>query len=314
MDEVAEGELENPGVAVIPPALLAFLVVAAPSPRRVGLTASGCDTAFVTEVRQLLAIELKATVGALLDSADETVALACAGDSVAVDVRRAGAPVQSLSVDVSSVGDEFRARTVALLLAETMTSPPPTVAPVAPKPPPVELAPRASTPAPARSAMFTAGFVVRTLERPQLGASIGVELALSRWFGLHVDLVGLTATVPRAGGRVQATSFDVGPGVDVRLILDTVTLRAGPGVRLGVSLLEGRAAEGRIAGTVAGLMWGPQLALGARVAPARLGVAFTVALEAGWWAPKLTGEVFGEGPVEVAGPFGALTVGVGWLP
>lgn len=299
---------------MIPQAVLVVALAASPGVRRVGLTASGCPTSFVTEVRQLLAIELKATVGALLDSAPETVSLECAASVISVEVRRADAAPAPLTIDVSSVGDDSRARTVALVLAEVMSAPPTTVE--VPKAPPPVVEPVTSVPAVEneRPVLLTAGFTVRTLERVQLGGTVGVALTFLEWLGLHVDVSMVTAQVVRPGGRVQATSIDGAVGLDLRWSPGLVTLRLGPGFRFGWSALSGLPEAGRIGGQVSGVMWGPQVSLGATMRPAGWAFALNGGVDVGWWAPQLSGSVFGASPVVVAGPFGAFTLGVGWLP
>ncbi|MBL8933879.1 MAG: hypothetical protein JNM69_04955 [Archangium sp.] len=301
---------------MISAAVLVVALAATPGVRRVGLTATGCGGAFVTEVRQLLAIELKATVGALFDSAPETVALECSASIISVEVLRHGEAPAPLTIDVSSVDEGARARTVALLLAEVMSAappPPPVVARPAPSASPEPSVAPVLPDAPARL-LVTAGFTARTLEQVQLGGTVGVAVPLLRWFGVHAEVSALTAQVVRPGGRVQATAIDGAIGVDLRWSPELVMLRLGPGLRCGWGLLEGRPDASRVGGKVSGVMWGPQVSAGVSVRPRGSALVLNGSVDLGWWLPRLTGSVFEGTPVVVGGPFGVLTLGVGWLP
>ncbi|MDX2010780.1 MAG: hypothetical protein SFW67_11335 [Myxococcaceae bacterium] len=286
------------------------LVAAATPGRRVGLTATGCPDGFVAEVRSVLGIELKATVGPLLDAAPERVELSCGAGSVAVTVSGAAA-VTPLSVDVSAVEEPLRARTVALVVADAMAqapppavpSPPPAPAPVVPAAPPLDVQPF-------RGAVSVLG-LVRSGAAVHGGAALVVEWAWLQWLGGHADVCFATATVSRAGGAVVSTMVDGAVGLDVRWAAGPVQLRAGPGLRVGGAALEGRPGPERVGGLVTGVMWGPQVSVGASLVPvARLVVSAFV--DGGLWAPRLRGEVFGDAPVETAGPVVTAGLGVGW--
>lgn len=286
---------------------LGFVIAAAPVSRRVVLTASGCDATFVTEVRNLLGIELKATVGALLSDASERVSLDCSATGVTAEVERDG-KTMPVVIDVSMVDDDSRARTVALMLAEGMSGPI-VPAPVEKKTPPPEPVP---VPDQQRESRFSLSgfFAIRSAERVQLGGALSGELALLSWLGLHVDIVGVTATMTREGGTVQSTALDAAFGIDVRWVFGPLLIRIGPSARAGVAILTGRPGAERTGGTVAGGMWAPQISGGAQVMFDRFLISAFV--DGGWWVPRLRGTVFNEAAVELSGAFVVAGVGAGW--
>jgi hypothetical protein len=286
----------------------ALAVVAAATPtRRVSLTASDCEPGFVTEVRSVLGIELKATVGAVLVDAREQVELACTPSAVAVVLTRDGVSAP-LTVDVSTVDESLRARTVALVLAETMAEPPePAVVATSPQPPVVAPAP---PPPPGRlSLALLVG--VRSGPTAHFGGAFVVEWEWLRWLGVHADLCVVSGTVARTGGLVASTMVDASVGLDVRAALGPVRLRVGPGVRAGGGWLQGLPAAERVGGRVVGVMWGPQLSTGLSVSPTER-LLLTAFVDAGFWGTQLVGEVFGEAPVILTGLMVTAGVGVGW--
>lgn len=296
--------------------VLVALLLAAPGSGRVAAHAERCPPGFEPELRRLLTIELKAPVVAAASNGDSNVQVRCVGDRYVVTLSDFSHKPVELEVDTSELDPLAVPRAVTLVVAEALTSlwrSPGDVAVVVEAPPEVIVEP----PAPVREeskfelSLFGGG---RVSGLPLFGGGVALDVTALSFFGVRVDFAASRGSASRVSGVVVASLFDGSANVDLRLTREHWMLRGGVGFRVGYALLDGLPVnESVVAGHVSGVMWGPQLSVGASWRPLRW-LAFGLGADGGVWAPRLEGEVVGEAPVRIDGLFASLwaSAGVRW--
>lgn len=297
--------------------VLVAMLLAAPGSGRVAAHAERCPPGFEPELRRLLTIELKAPVVEAVTAGDSAVHVRCVGDRYRVTLL---APLHNpleLEVDTSELDPLAIPRAVTLVVAEALTSlwrspedqAPAVVEPVAEVPivvaPPVVGEPRVEV------ALFGGG---RIAALPLFGGGVALDVAVLPWLGVRVDFSASRGSANRVSGQVLASLFDGSAALDVRLSRAHWLLRLGAGLRAGYALLDGLPGnESVVAGSVGGVLWGPQVSAGAAWRPLRW-LSFGIGADGGVWAPRLEGEVVGEAPVRIDGLFASLwgSAGIRW--
>ncbi|MGV3623078.1 MAG: hypothetical protein ACO1OB_19825, partial [Archangium sp.] len=146
---------------------------------------------------------------------------------------------------------------------------------------------------------------------PLVGGGVALDVTALSWLGVRADFAASRSAASRVSGQVVASLFDGSVGLDARLTRERWRLRAGVGFRVGYAQLEGVSVDERVvAGSVGGLMFGPQLSAGASWHPLRW-LTFGLGVDGGVWAPRLEGEVVNEAPVRIDGLFASVWVSAG---
>jgi hypothetical protein len=234
---------------------------------------------------------------------------------------------RTLALETQEV--DVTGRAVALAIVElvltswmelTFPEPPPKTVGFQPPPPEIkDLAEERAVTRGARSAHIDHVLAVFQEQGPVQGFGIGwgggVRLGWDfgeNWLGADVDILAAQSEASSALGSVRATTWSTGPRLAFKLWLDPVWLEASPGFRLGIARLAGTPTDDTETrgGVVAGVWAGP-------IGYAGFGVEFwnvalTIGAEGGYAFQGVSGQIGENTDVAIAGPWMAMSAGIGW--
>ena len=286
-----------------------------------------CEETLAAEVRRIVGVELRTTV---VDPADAhgavtRVVATCRGSAVellladAVTARRL-----ERSVALAESSPAARSRLVALAVAELVVtnwqeiekSPASTKRQPPPAPTPVPARAPVVAPVERVSAAAEAIGVVRSFPGSNLwllGPGTRGFLTLVRPFRLTLEITAEWGKASRRTGQVAVRAIGGALGLGWGIERRWAFVMPWTGARAGVARLTGEPGPGfdTSGGTQSGSWLGPELGVAATLFPSAA-VHATVALSTGVMLLGVRGEVAGDSNVNLAGPWVALTIGVGF--
>jgi hypothetical protein len=291
---------------------------------RVRLDLHGCDASMTTEVRRIAEVELRAVV---IDAASQReaathVVITCREDAL-VDLfvsDEATAKQLERTVRLTETAARAQARLLALAAAELVrasweeleSNPKPEVPAATPPPAKIVTAVRHAVEGPPTVIADAAadGRIIGPQKMLLYGAGVRARVALAGPVFLRVDALFDFGSLSRKTGRVSAEAFSGGAsgawGFDWNLLYGF----AWVGFRGTYVRLLGAPEPGTTGHTLRGGLFGAEIGFDMVLRP-RSSPLFTLGVSGGYAVVGVHGTVDGESPVDLKGPWAALSLGVG---